>query len=278
MFLLTALSLVLMVVDARYSYLDEARSSLDLIPTSVYKVSRTFLDLGDRVDSFFTGRETLQQENDALTAQALLLQYKVQRLAALSAENTRLRELLNSSALLDQRVIVAELVGVSPDSNAHQILLGKGKSSGVFVGQPVVNADGLVGQIIEAGRLSSRALLITDNTHSVPVLVNRTGLRAILTGTDHINELELLYIPDTADIDVGDLLVTSGLGQRFPSGYPVAFVSAVEHDPGQSFARIKAIPTASLTKAQHFLLVFFRDRVLKEDSGFHDNNETQQVQ
>lgn len=278
MFLLTALSLVLMVVDARYSYLDEARSSLDLIPTSVYKVSRTFLDLGDRVDSFFTGRETLQQENDALTAQALLLQYKVQRLAALSAENTRLRELLNSSALLDQRVIVAELVGVSPDSNAHQILLGKGKSSGVFVGQPVVNADGLVGQIIEAGRLSSRALLITDNTHSVPVLVNRTGLRAILTGTDHINELELLYIPDTADIDVGDLLVTSGLGQRFPSGYPVAFVSAVEHDPGQSFARIKAIPTASLTKAQHFLLVFFRDRVLKEGSGFHDNNETQQVQ
>lgn len=278
MFLLTALSLMLMVVDARYSYLDEARSSLDLIPTSVYKVSRTFLDLGDRVDSFFTGRETLQQENDALRAQALLLQYKVQRLAALSAENTRLRELLNSSALLDQRVIVAELVGVSPDSNAHQILLGKGKSSGVFVGQPVVNADGLVGQIIEAGRLSSRALLITDNTHSVPVLVNRTGLRAILTGTDHINELELLYIPDTADIDVGDLLVTSGLGQRFPSGYPVAFVSAVEHDPGQSFARIKAIPTASLTKAQHFLLVFFRDRVLKEGSGFHDNNETQQVQ
>lgn len=278
MFLLTALALVLMVADFRYSYLDEVRSSLGLLSTSVYKVSRTFLDLGDRVDSFFTGRETLQQENKALKAQALLLQYKVQRLAALTAENTRLRELLNSSALLDQKVIVAELVGVSPDSNAHQIILGKGTSSGVFVGQPVVNADGLVGQVIEAGQLSSRALLITDNTHSVPVLVNRNGLRAILSGTDHINELELLYIPDTADIEVGDLLVTSGLGQRFPSGYPVAFVSVVEHDPGQAFARIKATPTASLTKAQHFLLVFSPDRVLKATTGFQDSNEAEQGQ
>lgn len=262
-----------MVADSKYNYLDEVRSSLSVIPTSVYQVSRAFLNLSDRVDSFFTARETLQQENKALQAQALLLQHKVQRLAALTAENTRLRELLNSAALLDQRVIFAELIGVSPDSNLHQIILGKGTESGVFVGQPVVDAEGIVGQIIETGKRSSRALLITDNNHSVPVLINRTGRRAILSGTDHINELELLHIPDTADIEVGDLLVTSGLGRRFPAGYPIAFVSAVEHDPGRSFARIKATPTASLTKTQHFLLVFSPGQVLENSLDSRGTNE-----
>ena len=267
-----------MVVDYKYNYLDDIHSSLSLISTPIYQVSSTARDLSDRVNNFFTGRETLQRENQSLKAQALLLQHKVLRLAALSAENTRLRELLNSSALLDQRVIVAELVGVAPDSSAHQIILGKGTNSGVFVGQPVVDAEGLVGQVIEAGSGSSRALLITDNTHSVPVLVNRSGLRAILAGTDHVNELELLHIPDTTDIRVGDLLVTSGLGQRFPAGYPVAFVSAVEHDPGQSFARIKATPTASLSKAQHFLLVFSPERLLSESSGPGNAAVTQRAQ
>ncbi len=247
---------MLLVADARYRYVDEARSSLSAITTPVYQISRMFLNLGDRIDGFFTTRETLRNENDALKNQALLLRYKVQRLAAVLAENTRLRELLNSSALLDQRVIVAELIGVAPDAGVHQIILGKGLNDGVFVGQPVVDAEGLVGQIIDANSLSSRALLITDNTHSVPVLVNRNGLRAILSGSDDVNKLELLHIPDTSDIEVGDLLVTSGLGQRFPAGYPVAIVNSVEHDPGQSFARIKAVPTAALNEAQHFLLVF----------------------
>lgn len=256
-----------MLADSQYHYLDGVRSSLSRISTPVYQVSRTFLNLGDRIDGFFTGRETLQQENDALKAQALFLQHRVQRLAALSAENTRLRELLNSSALLEQKVIVAELVGVFPEASAHKIILGKGTNSGVFVGQPVVDAEGLVGQVVQAGATSSQALLITDNTHSVPVLINRNGLRAILTGTDHIEKLELLHIPDTADVKVGDLLVTSGLGQRFPQGYPVAVVSAVEHDPGQSFARIKATPTAALSKAQHFLLIFASGPADSNDSS-----------
>ena len=256
-----------MLADSQYHYLDGVRSSLSRISTPVYQVSRAFLDLSDRVDNFFTGRTELQQKNDALEAQALFLQHKVQRLAALSAENTRLRELLNSSALLEQKVIVAELVGVFPEASAHKIILGKGTNSGVFVGQPVVDAEGLVGQVVQAGATSSHALLITDNTHSVPVLINRNGLRAVLTGTDHVEKLELLHIPDTADVQVGDLLVTSGLGQRFPQGYPVAVVSAVEHDPGQSFARIKATPTAALSKAQHFLLIFASD-----SSGSADSN------
>ncbi|MBV1914191.1 MAG: rod shape-determining protein MreC [Pseudomonadales bacterium] len=266
LFLLAVLSVVLMFMDARFSYLDGIRSSSTMISTPVYQISRTFVNLGDRIDDFFTGKQTLRLENEALKAQALILQHKAQRLAALSAENTRLRELLDSSALLDQRVIAAELVGVAPDSADHQIVLGKGENDGVFVGQPVIDAEGLVGQIIEVGRFSSRALLITDNQHSVPVLVNRNGLRAILRGTDHTSELELLYIPDTADVQVGDLLVTSGLGQRFPSGYPVAFISAVEHDPGRSFAKIKANPIAPLRKIQHFLLVFSSDSTTESES------------
>ena len=261
-----------MLMDGRFGYLDDIRSSSTLISTPVYQISRTFVNFGDRFDDFFTGRKALQYENEALKAQALILEHKAQRLAALSAENTRLRELLDSSALLDQRVIAAELVGVAPDPADHQIVLGKGESSGVFVGQPVIDAEGLVGQIIEVGRYSSRALLITDNKHSVPVLVNKSGLRAILKGIDHTSELELLYIPDTANVQVGDLLVTSGLGQRFPAGYPVAFVSTVEHDPGRSFAKIKANPIAPLRKIQHFLLVFSSDPVEEPGLGSYEGN------
>ena len=127
---------------------------------------------------------------------------------------------------------------------------------GVFVGQPLIDADGLLGQVVEVSPLNSRALLITDATHSIPVQVNRNGVRAIAEGIGSLTSLEIHHVSATTDIQEGDLLVTSGLGGRFPVGYPVAVVSEIERDPGQAFARIMARPSAALERSRHVLLVF----------------------
>jgi rod shape-determining protein MreC len=164
--------------------------------------------------------------------------------------------LLNSSALLRDDVLVAELIGVSPDPVRHQLILNKGSTDGVHVGQPLIDADGLLGQVVEVSPVISRALLITDATHSIPVQVNRNGVRAIAEGSGSLTSLEVHHVSATTDIREGDLLVTSGLGGRFPVGYPVAVVKTIERDPGEAFARIVATPSAALDRSRHVLLVF----------------------
>ncbi|MGE8387806.1 MAG: rod shape-determining protein MreC, partial [Pseudomonas sp.] len=186
----------------------------------------------------------------------LLLQGRLQKLAALTEQNVRLRELLNSSALVNEKVEVAELIGVDPNPFTHRILINKGERDGVFLGQPVLDARGLMGQVVELMPYTSRVLLLTDTTHSIPVQVNRNGLRAIASGTGNPERLELRHVADTADIKEGDLLVSSGMGQRFPAGYPVATVNEVIHDSGQPFAIVRAIPTAALNRSRYMLLVF----------------------
>ena len=177
----------------------------------------------------------------------------------LQAENVRLRGLLNSTAMLRDDVLVAELIGVSPDPVRHQLVLNKGRNDGVFVGQPLIDADGLMGQIVEVSAGTSRALLITDATHSIPVQVNRNGVRAIAEGTGSLGELEVRHVSANTDIETGDLLVTSGLGGRFPGGYPVAVVTAIERDPGRMFARVVARPNAALDRSQPLLVVRLDD-------------------
>ncbi|MCY1411219.1 rod shape-determining protein MreC [compost metagenome] len=126
----------------------------------------------------------------------------------------------------------------------------------MFLGQPVLDARGLMGQVVEVMPYTARVLLLTDTTHSIPVQVNRNGLRAIASGTGNPERLELRHVADTADIKEGDLLVSSGLGQRFPAGYPVATVKEVIHDSGQPFAVVRAVPTARLNRSRYLLLVF----------------------
>lgn len=206
----------------------------------------------------FVTRASLSEENQRLRAEALLLQAAVQQLAALRAENVRLRALLNSSALLQDDVLVAELIGVSPDPARHIVVLNKGTADGVFVGQPLIDANGLMGQVVEAAPNSARVLLVTDASHAIPVQVNRNGVRAIAEGVGRLDRLELRHVASTEDISVGDLLVSSGLGGRFPVGYPVAKVTEVIADPGQPFARVTVEPSAALSRSRHVLLVFNR--------------------
>jgi rod shape-determining protein MreC len=181
---------------------------------------------------------------------------QMQRLAALEAENIRLRELLDASFEVGEKRLIAELMSVNLDPFQHQIVINKGTLDGVFPGQPILDAEGVMGQIVHAGPYTSTAVLITDTSHAIPVQVNRNGLRSIAIGSGTINRLELPYIPNNSDILPGDLLITSGLGGRFPPGYPVAKVGAVQHDPGRSFAQVIAEPLAQLNRSREVLLVW----------------------
>ncbi|MND48877.1 Cell shape-determining protein MreC [compost metagenome] len=258
------LSAALMVVDARFDTLKPMRSQMGLVLTPFYWLADLPVRVWDGVSDQFTSRSTLIAENEKLKAEALLMQRRLQKLATLTEQNVRLRELLNSAALVDEKVLVGELIGVDPNPFTHRILIDKGEKDGVFLGQPVLDARGLMGQVVEVMPYTARVLLLTDTTHSIPVQVNRNGLRAIASGTGNPERLELRHVADTADIKEGDLLVSSGMGQRFPAGYPVATVKEVIHDSGQPFAIVRAVPTAALNRSRYMLLVFTDTRSPEE--------------
>ncbi|WP_425500225.1 rod shape-determining protein MreC [Pseudomonas akapageensis] len=257
---LVVLSVALMVVDSQFTVLKPVRSQMSLVLMQSYWITDLPQRLWQGVASQFGSRTELVAENEKLKTEALLLQGRLQKLAALTEQNVRLRELLNSSALVNEKVEVAELIGMDPNPFTHRILINKGERDGVVLGQPVLDARGLMGQVVELMPYTSRVLLLTDTTHSIPVQVNRNGLRAIASGTGNPERLELRHVADTADIKEGDLLVSSGLGQRFPAGYPVATVKEVIHDSGQPFAIVRAVPTAALNRSRYLLLVFTDSR------------------
>ena len=270
---LVVLSVALMVVDARFTLLKPVRSQMSLVLMQSYWITDLPQRLLQGVASQFGSRTELVAENEKLQTENLLLQGRLQKLAALTEQNVRLRELLNSSALVNEKVEVAELIGMDPNPFTHRIIINKGERDGVVLGQPVLDARGLMGQVVELMPYTSRVLLLTDTTHSIPVQVNRNGLRAIASGTGNPERLELRHVADTADIKEGDLLVSSGLGQRFPAGYPVATVKEVIHDSGQPFAIVRAVPTAALNRSRYLLLVFSDSRTPEERA-----NEAAQAQ
>ncbi|KPH00473.1 rod shape-determining protein MreC [Pseudomonas sp. RIT-PI-q] len=270
---LVVLSIALMVVDARFTLLKPVRSQMSLVLMQSYWITDLPQRLWQGVASQFGSRTELVAENEKLKTENLLLQGRMQKLAALTEQNVRLRELLNSSALVNEKVEVAELIGMDPNPFTHRIIINKGERDGVVLGQPVLDARGLMGQVVELMPYTSRVLLLTDTTHSIPVQVNRNGLRAIASGTGNPERLELRHVADTADIKEGDLLVSSGLGQRFPAGYPVATVKEVIHDSGQPFAIVRAVPPAALNRSRYLLLVFSDGRTAEERA-----NEAAQAQ
>lgn len=246
----------LVFVDVRMDWLDPVRGLLARVTEPMI----TAADLPRRavagVGELFATRAALQEGNARLAQENLVLQRHVQRLAALTAENARLRELLNSSALLDSSVLVAEIIGTDPDPSRLEVIIDKGSDSGLYVGQPVLDANGIIGQIIAVGPAQSRIILVTDSRHGLPVEINRNGVRSIAAGTGRPGHLSLQYLPITADVRQGDLLVSSGLGGIFPRGYPVGRVASVLRDPQDTFMAVDVIPSAATDRARHVLLVF----------------------
>jgi len=252
---LVVTSVLLMLADWRLGLLAPARVAFADAAVPVYWITTLPGRLFDWLREVFVSRDALIEENRVLRAEALVLRARTQRLASLAAENVRLRELLNSTALLDERVLVAEIIGVSPDVSSQTVVIDKGSAHGLAPGQAVIDAYGLFGQIIEVSRFSSRVLLVTDSMHALPAQVVRNGARVIVEGEGRIDVLDVNHVASTMDVRPGDLLVTSGLGQRFPGGYPVGVVESVTNDPGKPFAVVVARPSAQLDRSRHVLVV-----------------------
>ena len=250
------LSVVLMTADHRGRHVDAMRS---LLATLVYPLQYA-IDLpirgGNWLADNLSSRRTLMHENERLRRENFSAQSRLERYAELEAENQRLRELLDSAARVGVQVLIAERLAVDLDPYSRRIVVNKGIRDGVQVGQSLIDANGIMGQVVEAGPFSSSAVLITDPSHALPVQVRRSGLLGVAVGTGPLDQLELTHVPINADVLVGDVLITSGLGGRFPSGYPVGRVVSVSRDSGRPFAQVTVESSADLERNREVLLVW----------------------
>ena len=248
-------AIALMTLDHRRHFGDSVDRAVMALTHPLLVVVGLPVQFSERVGDWTRSREMLTAENEQLRQQLLLNESRLQRMDQLERENMRLRRLLNSSIDIEPGVIIASLVRVGLDPYQHILQVDRGARDGAFVGQTVIDAQGIVGQIDRVGPVSAHVRLITDPSHAIPVQVNRNGLRTIAYGSGRIQSLDLPHLANNADIRPGDLLVTSGLGGRFLPGYPVAEVQTVNPQPGEPFARVTATPVAALDRSQQLLLV-----------------------
>ena len=250
------LAIILLATDYFTDYLNPVRSkALDLV-APLYHLTNIPARVRDWSDNNFASRDEILSENQTLRDQNLILQARVSTMTTVVAENTRLRQLLNVAELLEARVLIAELIGTPPDAETHRLILDKGQDQELFVGQPVLDAQGLVGQVVSVGEEYSEVLLISDRDHAVPVQNLRSGVRSVAEGTGDFNRIRLRDIPITMDVAIGDTIVTSGLGERFPKGYPLGEVSSVRSVEGSPFLEVEIQPASSLQTTAHMLLLF----------------------
>ena len=254
------LSLALMVSDHHRQHAVGVRSARAVgVEPLRLAVSTLFVALPRDAVAWLSTRRSLIRESETLRQQLLVLGSRTERLHELEGENRRLRELLESSARIEDRVLVAGVLGVDIDPASSGLVLDKGTQHGIRPGQSVIDANGILGQVDHAGPLSSTVVLITDSSHALPVVLSRNGLRSVAVGGGPTGELDLAYVPKDADIEVGDLLVSSGLGGRFPAGYPAATVIRVETARGGRYAEVRLRPLADVKRAREVLVVFPSD-------------------
>lgn len=249
-------SIFLMFADYHYKYLNIVRSGFSLIVSPLqYAVDYPVRVVG-WVQSLVSAKKSLIDENMRLRYQQAMLEAELQKLLVIQNENSQLKELLLTSSKADMRAMAAQILAVDT-SNARQIVvLNKGKRDGVYTGQPVLDAKGVMGQVIDVGPMTSTVLLISDSKSAVPVRNNRTGERAILVGTNRMEQLSLINLPKTSSIHPGDVLVTSGLGRRYPEGYPVGRILEVNSIPGEDFVKVIVSPIALLNRNRLVLLIW----------------------
>lgn len=254
--LLAGLSILLLVIDHRDNHLDTVRKAIGATVYPLRVIVDAPVSLWLWAQDMTAGRNQLQVENARLNAERLLTKARLQRYSALEAENARLRAMLEARTQVRDQVRVAEIMSASSNPFRHVLVVDKGTRDGVYNGQTLVDANGVVGQIIVAGVLSSQSILISDPDHALPVEINRTGLRTIAVGTGDYEQLDLPFLPNNADVVQGDLLVTSGLGGAFPAGYPVAIIDSITRIPQEPFAVVTAKPAAALNQIREVMLIW----------------------
>ena len=256
LFFLGIVSVVVMVLDHRGGYLDTARLWMSAAASPIYAVVQTPYQAWNWLTSSFADRSRLRTENEQLTEQLRVARTKLLRFDALTEENRRLREIREASAGVSERTLIAEIINVSVQPFRHMVVINKGADDGVFRGQPVLDAFGVVGQVMQVGKSTATVILITDAEHAVPVRVNRNGIRSIAMGTGEDAKLSLPYLTVESDVRRGDLLVSSGLDEIFPAGYPVGTVTKVERNATDTFALVEARPLARLDRDREVLLLW----------------------
>jgi rod shape-determining protein MreC len=261
-------SVAVMVADHRWQHLEAMRGVLESYV--IYPLRYTInlpVDFFRWADQGLSSHEFLQEENRLLKEQQLRAQVSLQKLSVLERENGRLREMLGAQPKVGERMLVAELLVIDLDPNRQQVVINKGADLNVYIGQPIIDAWGVMGQV---AAYSATAMLISDPNHAIPVQINRNELRTTAFGLGYGGRLELRHIPHNADIELGDLLVTSGLGGRFPANYPVGRIVEIERPVGETFARVIAEPVAHLDRSREVLLVWhdeLKAPVISEESG-----------
>jgi len=254
--ILVILSIALMVADHRWNHLETLRSGLSNL---IYPLRYTINIPGEFivwVDKSITSRNHLLEENQQLKEQQLLNQVRMQKMDTLELENQRLRKLLGTPKKASERVLIAEIFSVDQDPYKHLITINKDNDDGAYIGQAIIDANGIMGQIIHVEANASTVMLISDSNHAVPIQINRTGLRGTVFGTGDSSKLELRFIPHNAEIKFGDVVTSSGLGGRFPPNYPVGTISNIERPAGETFAKIEITPTAKLEQSREVLMLW----------------------
>jgi len=260
---LAAMAAGLMVADHRQHRLAAIRDGIASLAYPIQRAVSAPFDAWAALRESFATKARVESDNVKLAADNLVLRLKLLRFDALEQENQRLRAVRESSPRAVQRSLVAEILRVDLDPFRQRVLVNKGTREGVFRGQAAIDANGIFGQVTRAGPVSAEIILISDPEHAIPVVVNRTGVRSIALGTGRSGLLSLPYLPQNADVIVGDLLVSSGLGGVYPPGYPVAKVTAVVRDPAQPLLAIEAAPLAGLDRDPEVLLVWFDSAVVE---------------
>lgn len=267
LFICLIIAALLLIFDSFTSYSNKIRNSLSLLFVPSYYVVNTPVYTFNNIKDYFYNKDLIIEENRDLKIENLKMRAMLQKLSTLEQENNRLRNLLKSSAKVSDKLLVAELLSVVNNPASQQFVLNQGSNKSVFVGQAVIDANGIIGQVVSVTPVTSRVLLITDVDHAIPVEVLRNNMRAIAVGMGDNKKLELLNISNTADIIKGDVLVSSGLGERFPEGYPVGKVVLVDKNPMLPFAKIIVEPFAKLDSAKEALLVWPGSKVTYSDQN-----------
>ncbi len=249
-------SVIIILLDHKSTQMREVRQYLNTAISPIQWLANVPGQMLDWSSRRFVAYRHLVSENERLQQQNLVMSAAVQRYQLLKSENTQLRQLLGATERQDGSRMIAELMGVDNNPFSHQIVVNRGAFDNVYQGQPVLDQNGIVGHVQYVSTNTSRVLLLADISHNIPVRVLRNNLNAVLAGSGTLNNLSLRHITHSSDIQVGDILVSSGLGKRFPEGYPVAEISRVVKNQGSAFATIEARPVADLNRLKYLVLLW----------------------
>lgn len=249
------ISVVLMILDARTTLFNTPRNILAVVVSPIQSLASIPTTIGRYFNSAISSEPNIKIAYENLRNEYFQLKSESLLLRTLKDENEDLRKLLDATQRLKEKITLAELIDVTIDRYNHRILVGRGIRNGVYAGQAVIDDQGVIGQVTEVMPFSSSVMLITDPSHAFPVQVERTGLRTVVYGTGSVSLLRVPFLNQNSDIKEGDILVSSGLGGRFPNGYPVAEVTDVDFIQDEAFIRVSAKPIAKLDRSNHVLLL-----------------------